>query len=197
MYIRPEAVRIGSESKLKKFFGIIVMIFLVCPPSTKAANESLRVNVDVRYRGEYQDNFNQKFYGENPLKGKSDDAIFLQRIRLTFHINPQKNVQLSAGVQNSRAYDVALPDDAFYNPRIGLEHNPNKDHWEPVDTYIELKNLFGRELSLQGGRQTIAYGDKRVFGPGEWGNSGKYIWDMVKLSYRFEDIFVDTFSKAW
>ncbi len=188
-----EAARSENESKLKKFFGIMVLIFFVSPPLAKAADESLRINVDVRYRGEYQDNFNQKFYGENPLKGKSDDAIFLQRIRLTFNINLHKNVQLSAGMQDSRAYDVALPDDAFYNPMLGLEHNPNKDHWEPFDTYIELKNLFGRELSLKGGRQTIAYGDKRVFGPGEWGNSGKYIWDAVKLSYRSEDIFVDTF----
>lgn len=158
-----------------------------------AADDVLRMNADVRYRWEYEDNFNQKFYGASPPKGDANDGFLLQRIRLTFDFNPYKNLHISAGLQDSRAYDVALPDEAFYNSRLGLEHNPNKDYWEPFDTYIELKNLFGQELGLKGGRQTIAYGDKRVFGPGEWGNSGKYIWDAVKLSYRSGDNFVDTF----
>ena len=65
---------------------------------------------------------------------------------------------------------------------MGLEHSPNEDAFELFDTYLELKNLFGKKLSLKGGRQTIAYGDKRVFGPGKWGNTGRYIWDAVKLS---------------
>ena len=161
-----------------------------------AADELFRLNADIRYRWEYEHNFNQKFYGKNPPKGSSDDSFLLQRIRLTLDYNPNNNLHISAGLQDSRAYNVALPDDAFYNSRLDLEHNPNKDVWEPFDTYLELKNLFGQKLSLKGGRQIIAYGDKRVFGPGEWGNSGKYIWDAVKLSYKLGENFVDTFYGA-
>ena len=31
------------------------------------------------------------------------------------------------------------------------------------------------------GRQQIAYGDQRVFGPGSWGNTGRYAWDAAML----------------
>lgn len=176
----------------KKFF-MTILLFCINTSLGVAADEVLGVNADIRYRWEYEENFNQKFYGESPPKGDADDSFLLQRIRLTFDFNPYKNVRISAGLQDSRAYDVALPDEAFYNSGLGLEHNPNEDHWEPFDAYLELKNLFGQKLSFKGGRQTIAYGDKRVFGPGEWGNAGKYIWDAAKLSYKFKENFVDTF----
>lgn len=175
----------------KIFAAILLSCLNVC--AALAAEDVVRMNADVRYRWEYEENFNQKFYGASPPKGDANDGFLLQRFRLTFGFNPYKNVHISAGLQDSRAYDSALPGKAFYNSPLDLEHNPNKDYWEPFDTYIELKNLFGQQLGLKVGRQTIAYGDKRVLGPGEWGNSGKYIWDAVKLSYRFGDHFVDTF----
>jgi len=99
-------------------------------------------------------------------------------------------------MQDSRAYDVALPDKAFYKPGLDLEHNPYKDYLEPFDTYVEIKNLLGRGLSVKAGRQTIRYGDNRIFGPGQWGNTGRYIWDAVKLSYKFSKNFTDIFYGA-
>ncbi|MFH1673270.1 MAG: alginate export family protein [Pseudomonadota bacterium] len=178
---------------LKQYFAFIFLIFLAGVSVAVASDEVLRVDADIRYRWEYQDNFNQKFYSENPPKGDSDDGFLLQRVRLTVGYNPHRNVHFSAGVQDSRAYDVALSDDAFYNSGLGLEHNPYKDAWELFNTYLEMNNLFGQELSFKGGRQIIAYGDKRIFGPGEWGNTGRYAWDAVKLSYRLGGNFIDTF----
>jgi hypothetical protein len=176
---------------MRGHLAVIVVVFFYA--SVTSAAETLRINGDVRYRFEYEDNFNQKFYGKNPPKGDSDDAFLLQRIRIGFVLKVHEHVLLSAGLQDSRAYGVALPDDAFYNSRLGLQNNPNKDYFEPFDTYLELQDLFGRQITLKGGRQIIAYGDKRVFGPGEWGNTGRYIWDAAKLSYRFEENFIDTF----
>jgi hypothetical protein len=43
------------------------------------------------------------------------------------------------------------------------------------------------------GRQRIAYGDNRVFGPGEWKNSGKWVWDAAKFSFTRGNHFVDIF----
>nr|HDN01057.1 hypothetical protein [Deltaproteobacteria bacterium] len=185
-------VRLFYMNCMRKRCLVFLTLFALTPSPT-VAYDLLRINADIRYRWEYKNNFNQKYYGENPPEGDSYDGSLLQRIRLTFDFNPHKNVHISAGLQDSRAYDAALPDDAFHNSRLGLEHNPNKDNWELFDTYLELKNLFGQELRLKGGRQIIAYGDKRVFGPGEWGNTGRYIWDAVKLSYRFGENSVDTF----
>ena len=181
---------------MKNKLFVVTLLLLLHGSLVMAEEDLLKFNGEIRYRWEYEDNFSQKFYGENPPKGGSDDGFLLQRIRLTFDFNPHKNVYISAGLQDSRAYDVALSDDTFYKSRLGLEHNPNEDHWELFDTYLELRNLFGQELSLKGGRQIIAYGDRRVFGPGKWGNSGKYIWDAVKLSYKFGENFVDTFYGA-
>ena len=172
---------------------LIFLILSVSLSSAALAKTPFRLRTDIRYRWEYEDNFNQKFYGKDPPRGNGDDGFLLQRIRLVFDSYLHRNIHLSMGLQDSRAYDVALPNDAFYNSRLGLEHNPNKDYWEPFDTYIELKRLFGQRLSLKIGRQRIAYGDKRVFGPGEWGNTGRYVWDAAKLSYRFGDNFIDTF----
>ena len=161
---------------MRGHLAVIVVVFFYA--SVTSAAETLRINGDVRYRFEYEDNFNQKFYGKNPPKGDSDDAFLLQRIRIGFVLKVHEHVLLSAGLQDSRAYGVALPDDAFYNSRLGLQNNPNKDYFEPFDTYLELQDLFGRQITLKGGRQIIAYGDKRIFGPGEWGNTGRYIWDL-------------------
>ena len=128
---------------------LVFLILFVFVSSSAVADDLLRINADIRYRWEYENSFNQKFYGKNPPKGDSNDGFLLQRIRLTFDFNPHRNVHISAGLQDSRAYDVALPDDAFYKSRLGLEHNPNKDYWEPFDTYLELKNLFGKKTQSE------------------------------------------------
>jgi len=172
-------------------------IYLVAWVSFAAAADKLvRIKADIRYRWEYEDQFNQKYYGKDPPKGEADNGFLLQRIRFALAFRPGRNICLSAGIQDSRAYNVALPDYAFYKPRLGLHHNPYKDYLEPFDTYLELKDLYGQRLDFKVGRQIIAYGDRRVFGPGQWGNTGRYIWDAAKLSYKFGQNFMDAFYGA-
>ena len=55
--------------------------------------------------------------------------------------------------------------------------------------YFEWKKIGGSHLDLKVGRQQISYGDQRIFGPGLWGNTGRYAWDAAMLQ-------VDT-SRAW
>jgi len=50
----------------------------------------------------------------------------------------------------------------------------------------EIKELSGLPLSFKAGRQRIFYGDKRIFGPEQWGNTGRWIWDAIKFSYKFK-----------
>jgi hypothetical protein len=180
------------ESIMRKLF--IFVILILCHTSLASADDrNFSAKGSVRLRVEYVDGFNQKYYGTNPPQGEPDDLYLLQRIRLAYLWRPSENVLLSVGLQDARVYDMALPDDAFYNERLGLEHSPNEDFFEPFDTYLEIKSLYSPGLSLKGGRQIIAYGNNRVFGPGQWGNTGRYIWDAVKLSYKVEDGFIDTF----
>lgn len=69
--------------------------------------------------------------------------------------------------------------------------NPQEEYFEVNDAYVEIKNLFTPGLTAKVGRQSIAYGDKRMFGPGEFGNTGRWRWDAVKLGYTWDKNFVD------
>ena len=33
-------------------------------------------------------------------------------------------------------------------------------------------------------RQQISYGDQRVFGPGQWGNTGRWCWDAALVNVK-------------
>ncbi len=159
----------------------------------QAEVKKLTFGTNIRLRYEFQDNFNQLYYGNNPKKGASNDGFLLGRFRAGFDYRPSQKVHLSLWMQDSEVWDIALHDSAFYEGKFGMEHNPNKDRWELWDTYLEVKELFDLPLTFKGGRQRIFYGNKRIFGPGQWGNTGRWIWDATKFSYKFKGGFVDAY----
>ncbi len=177
----------GRRCPLLPLAQIVLMLLL----SSMALAGPVRIQGEIRYRWEYQHHFNIKYYGKHPLKGKSNDGFLLQRARFMLGYKLNDHVYLSAGIQDSRAYDVAIPNKDFYKPRLGLKHNPYKDYIEPYNTYIQVRDIPIKGLSLKMGRQIVAFGDHRVFGPGQWGNTGRYAWDAVRLSYKFKGDFVD------
>ncbi len=71
--------------------------------------------------------------------------------------------------------------------------NPNEEFFEIYDAYVEYDQLL-KDLSLKLGRQKIFYGDTRIFGPGEWGNTGRWTWDALKISYKRGGNFIDVFA---
>ena len=145
----------------------------------------------IRFRYEFSDNFNQKYYGV------SDDGFLLQRVRFGFYYDLGNHFGFSFGIQDSEVYDIALTDKNFKPFFLeGLVHSPNKDRFELYNTYIILKNIFNKDFFIKLGRQIIAYGDKRCFGPGEWGNTGRWVWDAIKIHYGFRKNFVEAFLGA-
>jgi hypothetical protein len=158
-----------------------------------AEEKKLTFGANIRFRYEFQDNFNAQYYGGNPTKGSSDDGFLLGRFRAGFDYRPFKKIHLALWMQDSEVWDLALPEDAFYKGKFDREHNPCEDRTELWDTYLEVKELFDLPLTFKGGRQRIFYGDNRIFGPGEWGNSGRWIWDATKFSYKFKGGFVDAY----
>ncbi len=187
----------------KKFLLILMVItpavfFSLDSPSscfgfTKRGEDRLVLWGSVRFRYEVQDNFNIRSYGEAPVAGESDDNFTLGRLRLGFRYSPVKNLILSAGIQHALVWGLAFKDEDFFNAKFNREHNPYKDKWEPYNTYMELRNILSQPLSIKAGRQLITYGDKRVFGPGQWGNSGKWLWDAVKAKYKWGQGFIDAY----
>ncbi len=159
-----------------------------------AEDAKLKFGSDIRLRYEFQDDFNMKYYGDNPPQGSSnDDGFLLGRFRAGLDYFPSHMTHLALWMQDAEAWDLAIPDSAFYNSTLGDENNPYKDRWELWKAFIETKGLFNLPLGMKAGRQRIFFGDKRVFGPGEWGNTGRWIWDALKLSYRFDKGFLDMY----
>ncbi len=157
------------------------------------SEEKLSFGADMRVRYEFQDNFNLKYYGEKPRKGSADDGFLLGRFMVGLDCRPSDKLHIALWIKHADAWDMALSDKDFYNEKSDMEHNPYKDGWELSDTYIELKNLMKTPLTIKLGRQRLYYGNKRIFGPGEWGNAGKWVWDAAKISYRLGQGFTDLY----
>ncbi len=153
----------------------------------------LILSTQERFRYEFQDRFNQKYYGQDPPYGKTRDGFLLGRFRFGADWYPTSRLHLVMWIQDSRAWDWDMPERAFYNKTLDAYHNPEKDYLELYTTYIEFTHPLNLPLSVKAGRQRIAYGDHRVFGPGQWGNSGRYIWDALKVRLEKGKAFLDIF----
>lgn len=140
---------------------------------------TLDISGSLRLRGEWLDHFTIHEYGA----GESDQVL-LERVRL--NLDYQYSPRWHAFVQ--------LQDAHYWLSDLQLEDfGPVCSYQNPLDlreAYIEWKrdedSWFGYKL----GRQTITYRDGRVWGPGDWGNTGRYTWDAAKLYVDTE--FLDT-----
>jgi len=169
------------------------ILFVFTGNADSQGNQALTVNADLRLRYEFMDNFNKKFYGDDPPVGKGADGFLLGRFRLGIEWQLLQNLQVAVGIQHADVWDSSFPEKAFHSSTFGMEHNPHEDGWEPYDTYVKVKNLFNAPLAVTLGRQKIAYGNNRVFGPGQWGNTGRWIWDAAKISVGDKEHFLDAF----
>jgi hypothetical protein len=84
-------------------------------------------------------------------------------------------------MQDSRALGWSLRNsrypDLFKIRKTGTQTpyytmNPNEEFFEIYDAYLEYNQIL-KDLTVKLGRQKIFYGDSRIFGPGEWGNTGR------------------------
>lgn len=144
---------------------------------------------DIRYRFEKWNNMNAMSYGNPPEIGSPGDYILMQRIIAGTTIRANNHFTVSAHLQDSRAFGWSLasakePDAFKIHPENSAEPfytmNPQEEFFDLYDASIRIDSIF-QLLSIIAGRQKIAYGDYRVFGPGSWGNTGRWNWDAVNL----------------
>ncbi len=171
---------------MKSINGITCGLLL----SSSLLYSQVDVDGEIRLRFEYFNNMNEKYYGTHPKVGKSNDSYLLTRLRLglTYQFDEQWKAKIS--LQDARALGWGFDNSDWYNKEFGQEHNPQRDYLELHQTYLQYQN---KDITASIGRQKIAYGDNRVFGPGEWKNSGKWVWDAVKISLKEESNFLDFF----
>lgn len=132
----------------------------------------LDIGGNLRYRYEHQDNFNIKRYGDPVL---DQDDFVLQRFRLDFNLRYQENSRVFVQLQDARPYGINFGKDDFV---LGC---PYWNYLDVRQAYVERMPDERSPLGFRIGRQAIFYRDTRVWGPGEWGNVGRYTWDAAKL----------------
>ncbi len=133
-----------------------------------------------RLRGEVQDDFNVRAYGT----GTREDYL-LSRLRLEIDWRWTSRFRLHAQFQDARTLGLSFSDEDFLGG-----NNPYHDPFDINQLYLEWRPI--KKVGLKIGRQAISYGDRRVFGPGDWGNTGRYAWDAVRL-----EINEKSFSSHW
>ena len=145
---------------------------------------------EMRFRFEYFNNMNDKYYGADPKVGLSNDAYLLTRLRLGMTYKFDEYWTARVSIQDSRALGWGFENKDWYNKEFNQINNPQVDYFELYETYLQYATS---NVMIKAGRQKIAYGDNRVFGPGEWKNSGKWVWDAAKISLKDGDNFLDLF----
>ena len=158
--------------------------------------ESLSPTGGVRERFESLDGMNKKAYGDDAsLIGRPDDTLLVSRLKLGFIYKQTPDIIYTAIGYFASVYGWSLDYNDF------KKVSGNESYWmDPQEDFdfaalnVKVKNLVNVSgLSLQLGRESNRYGDKRVLGPGSWGNSYGWLWDLAKFSYRFDGNFIDTF----
>jgi len=186
----------------KKILSIsVILISLFAAIKPLAAGE-LVFDGQINERFEALDGMNKKAYGDlsidtkEKISGDSDDRLLLQRVLAGFVYREDEHVSWQLHMYDARVWGWSLNKDSFIkNKGTSDEYvmDPNEEYFELHDVYLEDKDIIIDGLSLKLGRQEISYGDKRVFGPGDWGNSFGWLWDAARFSYKQQDNFID----AW
>ncbi len=182
--------------------GCLMLSFV----SAHGQKDSTKVKFDLSMRERFESwhGMNAKNYGNSGTGaiGKLDDNMDLQRIITGVTYKPTSDWEMGLHLQDSRAFGWSLRNSVY--PNLFKMHaagelspsytmNPNEAFFQIYDAYAKYKHIF-HYFSVEVGRQKIFYGDYHLFGPGDWGNTGRWKWDAVKLSYQRGENFVDLFG---
>jgi hypothetical protein len=131
----------------------------------------------ARLRYEYGDGFTIKGYEPG-----GHDQLLLERVRL----------DLAARFWDRPRLFLQLQDVHPFLTKLGQADFPTSS---PIEDTLDIRQLYAEWLKIGDspfgfriGRQQIAYGDQRVFGPGNWGNTGRFAWDAAMLK-RYLNLF--------
>ncbi len=141
---------------------------------------TLDIGLNLRSRYEFTDNFNVRTYGN-----VGEDNLLLLRTRLSLDYHLGKPAHIYVELQDARYWFSDLKKSDF-----AINH-PHYDEWDLRQAFVEWEKIGGSPLGFKVGRQTITYADRRVFGPGEWGNVGRYWWDAAKLYWHADLVKVE------
>ncbi len=136
----------------------------------------LSIGLGLRARYESFGGYNVKGYA---LADRDQVLLLRTRVDLDYRLDPpaaSSTFRLFVQMQDARDWLSDLGHDDFAGS------NPFYDVTELRQGFVTWQGIGATSLKLQLGRQNISYADNRVFGPGEWGNVGRYWWDAARLT---------------
>jgi hypothetical protein len=136
----------------------------------------------LRVRVETDDNLDLREY-----RPDFTDAFALSRLSLEMDVRAKGRPRFHLHLRDARAFGSELGDGNF------KASNPIHDPLDVREAFVEWRRIGGSPLGFTIGRQRIAYGDERVFGPGEWGNTGRWTWDAARGHVEHGALWAD----AW
>jgi hypothetical protein len=189
---------------MKKAVSIIILLISLTIVNAQSDSSKIKFDLSVRYRFELWNGMNAKNYGDDSPSaiGKLNDKTLYQRVITGLSLKPSEKLTIGFHLQDSRAFGWSLRNskypDLFRIHKAGsptpyYTMNPNEEYFEIYDAYVQYNQVM-KDLSVKLGRQKIFYGDTRIFGPGERGNTGRWTWDALKVSYKRGENFVDVFA---
>ena len=132
---------------------------------------TLDIGGQVRARFEDDNGFTIKGYEPG-----GDDQLLLERVRLDFSARFSSGRRIVLQLQDAHAFLTRFTDEDF------PQSSPIEDTLDIRQLYAEWPHVGGGALGFRIGRQQISDGDQRVFGPGSWGNTGRFAWDAAMLT---------------
>ncbi len=133
----------------------------------------VEIGGQVRLRFEDDQAFDVRGY-----RPASDDRFLLSRVTLDASLRLSPRHRAVIELRDAREAGSQLTERDFPHS------NPFYDPLDIRQLYYEGSGLAGSWLGVRVGRQQISYGDQRVFGPGQWGNTGRWAWDAALVNVK-------------
>lgn len=156
---------------IKVFFVLLILTTEGCSILI-AQDVDFSFSGSYRLRGEVMNDYNIKSYATD----KKEDFI-ISRLRADFAIEFFNEIKLNLQLQDSREMGSSLPNSELKG------NNPIRDYMDINQLNVTYDNDL---IKIKIGRQQIFYRDNRVFGPGNWSNTGRYVWDAGIISLNTE-----------
>ncbi|PIR25874.1 MAG: hypothetical protein COV43_03725 [Deltaproteobacteria bacterium CG11_big_fil_rev_8_21_14_0_20_42_23] len=165
------------------FFPLLLLTF-----STASAEDEKKIDFggSLRLRSETRLN-----YQATTARAKDNDSSVLLRARVHADVTPIEHLRIFFQPQFSRTF--AQEGNAANNGSVA--NAINVDDFDLHQAYIAFENIADSKFSVYAGRQELSYGDDRLIGNFDWDNVGR-AFDALKLRYKSENIWVDTFGSV-
>lgn len=161
--------------------GILFGTVAFAQSEAKPVEQRFAVQGEIRMRWEGR-------WGEllgQPFQAGMRDAYLLTRVRVGGDIRPMRWMRLFLQGQDAQA--------------VGFRADPDpplvEDTFDVRQAYVELFHRQRRGFGLQIGRQELRFGDERLLGAFDWGNTAR-TFDALRIFYAWPKSRVDVFAAS-